>query len=652
MTKDWYKDAAIKALDRLYVAGFGVAPSCVRSIEIVANAFAADHDAALAEVREEVAKWKQEAAAWKRTSEHHDACEDHLRSQLTAAEAAREKAEGEAKASNHRIAFLSETLQYVVDHGRKIAEHESVPSGIVLNLTEIARFALSNSNRQNEPLVQKDAERAGLHERIRRDWLDERQRRQEAEARERGMREAMEKAKELVSQYTRFDFYMWLTQDAAGRQSDPVKRAVEATAIIDAAIAATGDVGNSSESPNSSTAESDDAMEDALATVSDELIATDRELEAVKSQLRESELDRQSRIANERLILAALDHHKCEVPEIVMGVRLVLERLVKAEKQVAALAEKQDVIDEVIAACTYPHESGLGRHVKELFDDQQSLIEQRAAITAENERLAGEVEELREHERQTHERLGAILGTDDSLEECAKRLKADRDAIKVQWQSLHDEREEQYAALRRNRIKFVRMGLQLEAVKIDHERDMLKSSQTQEEIDQAEEIAESCAADASNWDHVSDVEMQSVSNRLLNLRQMRNDLQEHIRDKDVLISELTSQVEKSRAEHVAALRLVADVRHALGDDGKRMQPEFIAYCKELRADRDEWKRRAEELEAALWQVPHDSMWSIIGLLQCNHSHHWRFLESSLPSKHTTLATGGGGEKGDAKGVGE
>lgn len=33
------------------------------------------------------------------------------------------------------------------------------------------------------------------------------------------------------------------------------------------------------------------------------------------------------------------------------------------------------------------------------------------------------VGELEAHERQTHERLGAILGTDDSLEEKAKQLK-------------------------------------------------------------------------------------------------------------------------------------------------------------------------------------------------------------------------------------
>lgn len=44
--------------------------------------------------------------------------------------------------------------------------------------------------------------------------------------------------------------------------------------------------------------------------------------------------------------------------------------------------------------------------------------------------------ELQEHERQTHERLGAILGTDDSLEECAKRLKAEVERLKESFDAV------------------------------------------------------------------------------------------------------------------------------------------------------------------------------------------------------------------------
>jgi hypothetical protein len=53
-----------------------------------------------------------------------------------------------------------------------------------------------------------------------------------------------------------------------------------------------------------------------------------------------------------------------------------------------------------------------------------------AAIEGATKELRAELAELLEHEKQTHERLGKILGTDDSLEECAKRLRAERDALR------------------------------------------------------------------------------------------------------------------------------------------------------------------------------------------------------------------------------
>ena len=40
------------------------------------------------------------------------------------------------------------------------------------------------------------------------------------------------------------------------------------------------------------------------------------------------------------------------------------------------------------------------------------------------------LDEARAHEAQTHATLGAILGTDDSLEQCALRMRAERDALK------------------------------------------------------------------------------------------------------------------------------------------------------------------------------------------------------------------------------
>lgn len=38
-----------------------------------------------------------------------------------------------------------------------------------------------------------------------------------------------------------------------------------------------------------------------------------------------------------------------------------------------------------------------------------------------------------------------------------------------------------------------------------------------------------------------------------------------------------------------ALRLVADIRFALGDDGKRMQDELVEYCKEMRRDAERYR---------------------------------------------------------------
>lgn len=48
--------------------------------------------------------------------------------------------------------------------------------------------------------------------------------------------------------------------------------------------------------------------------------------------------------------------------------------------------------------------------------------------------------------------------------------------------------------------------------------------------------------------------------------------------------ELKRQRDNETAASAAALRLVADIRFALGDDGKRMQDELVAWCKELRQD--------------------------------------------------------------------
>ena len=42
-------------------------------------------------------------------------------------------------------------------------------------------------------------------------------------------------------------------------------------------------------------------------------------------------------------------------------------------------------------------------------------------------------------------------------------------------------------------------------------------------------------------------------------------------------------------ENASLLRLVSDIRVALGDNGKRMQPELVEYCKELRKNAERWR---------------------------------------------------------------
>ena len=48
------------------------------------------------------------------------------------------------------------------------------------------------------------------------------------------------------------------------------------------------------------------------------------------------------------------------------------------------------------------------------------------------------------------------------------------------------------------------------------------------------------------------------------------------------------------------LKFLTDIRFALGDDGKRMQDEFVEYCKEIKAERDRLREWVNGLEFASW----------------------------------------------------
>ena len=72
------------------------------------------------------------------------------------------------------------------------------------------------------------------------------------------------------------------------------------------------------------------------------------------------------------------------------------------------------------------------------------------------------------------------------------------------------------------------------------------------------------------------------------------ELQGQLKRAEQMDAALAAEVERLRKDHAAALGLVADVRFALGDNGKRMQPELIEWATGLRrdAERYQWLRDA------------------------------------------------------------
>jgi hypothetical protein len=83
-------------------------------------------------------------------------------------------------------------------------------------------------------------------------------------------------------------------------------------------------------------------------------------------------------------------------------------------------------------------------------------------------------------------------------------------------------------------------------------------------------------------------------------------LQRLIRQRDQLKDDLSTALEKlnkagdrvveMQSENTSLLKLVADIRFALGDNGKRMQPELIEYCKELVKSKTEGDRIKQEVQ--------------------------------------------------------
>lgn len=76
------------------------------------------------------------------------------------------------------------------------------------------------------------------------------------------------------------------------------------------------------------------------------------------------------------------------------------------------------------------------------------------------------------------------------------------------------------------------------------------------------------------------------------VQQMRDEL-DGLRSKlDTMTAErngLRISLNDARSDMAAALSLVADVRAAIGDDGKLMQPELIEYCKAMKRDAERYR---------------------------------------------------------------
>lgn len=74
------------------------------------------------------------------------------------------------------------------------------------------------------------------------------------------------------------------------------------------------------------------------------------------------------------------------------------------------------------------------------------------------------------------------------------------------------------------------------------------------------------------------------------------ELEKSVTIRDTEIARLETDLELARlkaseqaAENASLLRLLADIRFALGDNGRRMQPELVEWCKELRADAERYR---------------------------------------------------------------
>ncbi len=75
-------------------------------------------------------------------------------------------------------------------------------------------------------------------------------------------------------------------------------------------------------------------------------------------------------------------------------------------------------------------------------------------------------------------------------------------------------------------------------------------------------------------------EIEMAGGMLIDLLNQRDELESKRETLESLLAE-------SRANDIAAMGWLADCRFAVGDNGKRMLPEFVDYLKEIKKQRDE-----------------------------------------------------------------
>lgn len=63
------------------------------------------------------------------------------------------------------------------------------------------------------------------------------------------------------------------------------------------------------------------------------------------------------------------------------------------------------------------------------------------------------------------------------------------------------------------------------------------------------------------------------------------------------VAELSAERDQHQATATALIALLADIRKACGDDGKRMQPELVEFIGAMSTERDQHRAEVERLRA-------------------------------------------------------